>query len=180
MHPTPGVFYEISGLPTIDEFFHETYGFYFIQTCAATLIQMGLKVRLKLDKNQASFVVDSVGEPLIRHGQYLFPPLFFSPYENSELLRFDYYPLNERHAFSEWLITYSDTINDKYPGIFKSIRNRVSKYMSYDKAEWVENIRELNDILERLWELDETLRPEKNILLEMDDFNRSYVWKEEE
>ncbi|HLL70442.1 MAG TPA: hypothetical protein VK363_03360 [Pyrinomonadaceae bacterium] len=170
-----GESYEIRNLPYVSAFFHDTYGFNFFTTCAATLVQIGLKARLKFDNDTSAFIIDSMDEPLIRPGQYLFPPLFFLPYENSELLRFGDGPLNQNHPFSEWLIEHSDMINEKYPGIFKSIQNRVSQKFDFvKKEEWEKNVNELNAILERLWELDETLRPEKNLLLKLDDFKKLY------
>jgi hypothetical protein len=93
--------------------------------CASALVQIGLNVCLKWEGYRSKYVVNSVNIPVVRDGQLLFPPLFFVPYDGLNVLRIYDAPLNQNHPFSGWLIENATAINEKYPGIFRLLRDKV-------------------------------------------------------
>lgn len=137
--------------------------------CASSLVQIGLKVSLRRKRNGPLFecVVESFEAPVVREGQKLFPPLFFIAYEQPDVLRHLGQPLNQLHPFAEWLIENAVTIHEKYPGIFEAIRRGVlTPAYQFEKGK----LEELNETLDRLWVLDEHIRPPKRFRLTMEDF----------
>lgn len=164
--------FQLTNLLNIDSLIKNEYGVSFSQVCSSALIQIGLSARLKeVSHYTTHLIVDSVDTPILREGQKLFPPLFFVPYENSNLLRQYDSPLNQNHPFSEWLIENAVAINEKYPGIFNFIKKNISigRYDFKDKI-----VDELNEMLDRLWGLDLKIRPEKKLQLKDEDFKMRY------
>lgn len=162
--------FTISGLPSIDSYFTSHYNTAgVIQTCAAALVQIGLKVTFKAAGYSTSYVVNTTEAPVVREGQKLFPPLFFAPYAKPNPLRHRDGSLNQLHPFADWLIEHAVTIHEKYPGIFEALRRGVS-VSAYGLSE--ANIAELNETLDRLWVLDARIRPPKKFRLTLKDFGK--------
>ncbi|HWW75182.1 MAG TPA: hypothetical protein VNZ44_07300, partial [Pyrinomonadaceae bacterium] len=162
--------FTLVGLPAINTYSSGSYYGKFVPICAAALVQIGLKVYLKVKNSYTSeYVVDTPEAPVVREGQRLFPPLFFVPYETPKLLRNYDSSLNQLHPFSDWLIEHAVTIHEKYPGIFEAVRRGVSTQNYSLNAQ---KVAELNETLDRLWELDERIRPPKKFRLTLKDFGR--------
>ncbi|MFC1713153.1 hypothetical protein ACFL6S_05765 [Candidatus Poribacteria bacterium] len=140
----------------------------FMDYCGVALVQVGLKLKLIVGPRNKNYkyVVNTPGDPIISNGQKLFLPLFFAPYEDSDLLQVSYYaPLNQNHPFSKWLIEKARTLNRKFPGRLQFIKDRIS-----EDSPLKDSKDEINEILERLRSLDEDIRPPKNIDLKDSDF----------
>ena len=112
----------LSEILSIDEFIHQAPDF--VRCCAAALIQVGLSV--KADPASRKLSVDNPEIPALMEGQMYFPPLFFVPYENSQLLRYGSFPLNMKHPFARWLIDYAAELHERHPGLFESLRSKIS------------------------------------------------------
>lgn len=97
----------------------------------------------------------------------LFPPLFFVPYVESNKLRKGDYPLNLEHNFSRWLVENSIPMSEKYPGIFYSIKMHIAERLSYNKEKFAKNV---NILIDRLLELDESFDSKQDIRLKVEDF----------
>jgi hypothetical protein len=162
--------FTLTNLPDITAHLHNEYDSSSIpQTCAAALVQIGLNVTYFGEAYSGHYVVNSTEAPAISEGQKLFPPLFFAPYDSPQGLRRGNGPLNRLHPFAGWLIEHAVTIHEIYPGIFEAIRNGVST-PSYDLDE--ATVEELNDTLDRLWVLNERLRPGKKFRFKPKDFGK--------
>lgn len=144
----------------------EPYPYNFSELCAKTLAQLWLRVKFKISGKEAFYYVNEAGDPTIYEGLMPFPPIFFVPYENSDLLRYEtssqVYPLNQNHPFSKWLIEKAPIMQKKYAGMFRSIGYQLPR-----KA-----INEINIILKRLRTLDKEIRPPEDIDLKPEDFVR--------
>ena len=109
----------------------------------------------------------------------LFPPLLFVPYVDSEKLRKENYPLNLKHNFSRWLVENSIPMSEKYPGIFYAFINHISTDFEDSLALKVypeDIVKNVNILIDRLLELDESFDNKKDIRLKLEDFD----WEKEE
>jgi hypothetical protein len=132
----------------------------FLLYCAATLIQIGLTVELDVG-DRTELVVRAADPPVLLDGQMHFPPLFFVSYRNSDLLLKSGYPLSLNHPFSRWLIDHAGELQDKYPGIFESLRTKTSSTSL--------PIDELNAALDRLRQIHPKLVPQ-TLKLQKEDY----------
>jgi hypothetical protein len=151
---------EIKSLP----FQRQGYG-PFLSWCAATLVQLELDASLEFTSGGSSpwRIVVSSASPLITEGHKLFPPLTFIPFLNSALLRVKGSAINASHPFSTWLIEKAPEISRRYAGLFGQIRHALTET-------WRTDAETLNAVLDRLRNLDPSVRPPKDLILKAEDF----------
>lgn len=110
------------------------------------------------------------GEPVMDGSNFdLFPPLFFVPYVDSNKLRKGKYPLNLKHNFSKWLVENSIPMSKKYPGIFYSFREHNARGSLMESIEDI--VKNVNILIDRLLELDESFDNKQDIRLKVEDFD---------
>ncbi len=169
-----GLSFQIVNIVSPDQFLKESYGFNFLNACAAALMQIALNPYLKVEGYYSKIMVDSTSDSIAYRGQHLFPPLFFLPYKNTRVLKRAGQPLNQKHDFSQWLIEHAEDIHEKYPGMFKSIRESLSEDTTYFREKSEARLQLLNTVLDRLWDLEEAWRPPKRLRLKKEDFSEEY------
>jgi len=163
--------FEITDIPGIDRILHSKPTF--LECCRASMIQVGLDIRMNVENNK--YFVSSSNDPIVGEELRLFPPLFFIPYENSNLLRLKKCPLNSNHPFSRWLIENSIALASNYAGLFESIRTNISlPFDPYSDGEkqLIRSLSIINQALERLRQLNADISPGAELNLKDRDFQR--------
>ncbi len=141
--------------------------------CAATLIQSGLNVSVKV--NEASgppkfqIQAEAGAANTATEGHKLFPPLTFIPFDRSGLLRARMI-LNSNHPFAAWLIEAAPELSRKYPGLFERIRTDLAEETNWFRHT-SETLDRINTSLERLRELPVSLKPPRSLRLKEEDFH---------
>jgi hypothetical protein len=131
----------------------------FMDACVAAMAQIGLPVELEQHSFNSEFFAVP-GEPMkIEEGHKLFPPLTFLPFKNTKVAMNPQGILNANHDFAKWLVEAAPTLNQKYPGILKSIRKAVLNH----------SFQAINKNLERLTTIAGALRPPKSVFLSKTD-----------
>jgi hypothetical protein len=146
--PSPGAFFD-------GEVYEAPNG---VEVCAAVLATANLQLQFE-SGDYFSSRIKPLGRRLdpITEGENLFPPLTFMQFRNRGILRGEHPTLNIEHPFSQWLIENSAILTERYPGIFELIRKSILQ--SDYRWEPEDLIKEVHGALERLSELDPTLRP---------------------
>jgi len=151
--------------------------FIFMKTLIAAIIQKNLNI--VFNPGEKNFLIKE-GEPVMDGSNFdLFPPLFFVPYIDSKKLRKRKlnYPLNLNHNFSRWLVENSIPMSEKYPGIFYAFREHIATKMgdrflsNVDQEDIVKNV---NILIDRLLELDESFDNKQDIRLKVEDFEGDF------
>jgi len=142
---------------SFDKVFHE----YLV----ISLVQIGLKVRLRLQNRSGKYIVSEPDSPRIWDGQLLLPPLFFVPYDDSPFLKEGHCPLNQSHPFSKWLILNASLLYDKYPAMFRELKLVLSGPTAKEAI-----IEKVNSVINRLIYLDKHFASSKNVILREKDF----------
>jgi hypothetical protein len=145
-----------------------------VEVCALTLLQLGVDVGLSFEPAGDVFVARAARQRHVAAGKLLFPPLSFVPYEGREVLRSGDHPLNESHPFSRWLIENACTICERFPSIFQALRVVALSPLPLDRDDARAQVASTNDALERLWALNEKLRPARRMTLSIDDWEVPY------
>jgi len=105
----------------------------FFVSCVEALLQLwvGLKVISKpSEKNQTmihKMVIVSADKRPLADGHYLFPPLFFVPYDTATELKLGGQPVNENHPFAQWFITNAVQLKAEFSGLFDEFRKGLEK-----------------------------------------------------
>lgn len=148
---------------------YDSYHPSFLQFCKAALIQIGLNIEFDSESNKIKILNENI--PMIEEYSKYFPPLFFIKYDNENHLRNRNNPINSMHPFSKWLIRNTENLNLKYPGLLERIRVSISKEISSWGNKNIDVIiKEINNILRRLEDLNYEDKPKNNIYLKVDDF----------
>jgi DNA-binding SARP family transcriptional activator len=92
-------------------------------------------------------------------GHKLFPALTFLPFKEKKTAMNDHGILNSDHRFAKWLLEAAPILNEKYPGILKSIRSAVLAH----------SFQHINQNLQRLLTLHAEVRPPKGVFLSETD-----------
>jgi hypothetical protein len=173
-----GTRFELTGLPDIRDAYRGEGSF--LDFCAAAMIQVGLNVRFVA--KEGVFVVDTDDPVIVTDGQKLFPPLFFVPYEGSDVLRFEpnpqwlstpRMPLNLNHPFSQWLIRHAESLRESIPGLLENLRMMLSSYRRHDYDRGIdlaEAVDVINSGLARLRVGHHAFAPTESLTLRPEDF----------
>jgi hypothetical protein len=126
----------------------------FIDACTAALAQIGLRIEFQPIMFGGEFVAVP-GQPVpVQPGHKLFPPLTFLPFKGNKTAIRDGV-LNTNHPFPKWLLRSAPKLQEKYPGILRSIREAVADG----------SFQRINRNLQRLLALHVDLRPPKSAFL---------------
>ena len=156
----------------IDSILHNQLSDYFYKILISTLIQLNLNILFLNEDRKIKFIIKEGNLQLVHKNLDYFPPLFFIPYENSNKLRINDYPLNYNHKFSKWLVENTEKLIKSYNSFFYSIRDNIYKPRWNIKSN--EIIEPINNLLNRLETLDKTFfdeYPKEEILLKEEDFD---------
>ena len=140
----------------------------FSDVCAAALLQLHAVVvwRFDAERRRWSCFAQAVPTPSLEGIEH-FPPLYFTPYEGSELLRASDLGVNLRHAFAQWLVGAAARLDYAYPGILRSLRTLL--LWSYRRVEF-DRAGEIAAVLDRLRKLDPELAPPRRLYPKPEDF----------
>lgn len=143
----------------------------FLNYCKAALIQIGLNT--VFDSNKKKIRIIDGGIPNDAEYVKYYPPLFFMKYNSKKHLRNRNNPINSIHPFAEWLISNTEILYSKYPGLLERIRISLSRQIiTYGSGKENINliIKDINSILQRLIDFNYDDKPTKNIFLKKGDF----------
>jgi hypothetical protein len=131
----------------------------FLGICAAVLLQLNVELAWVATEHIYTWRcvargprATAVGEELM-----LFPPLFFIPYEGSDLLVTTGHAINTNHPFAGWLQSKAVVLSEHYPGILSTLRGRLSDLRSYSADD--DALEQIRGALDRLRQLDRDLAP---------------------
>ncbi|WP_256758360.1 hypothetical protein [Cohnella sp. WQ 127256] len=138
----------------------------FLEYCMAALIQHGLNLTYHVHEN--AVVINAPAHPK-REEMDEYPPMFFIEYAGSGILRKGRLPVNINHPFTHWLLANTETLKKMYPGMLDRIKRGLSRDLNWtSKPSSI--VEELNQILERLRDLNFKNKPPLEMNLRAEDF----------
>lgn len=147
----------------------ETYSNWlsFLDICRMAILQKHLSLRL--DTKEDKLIAEKVDTSTIIEAYDFYPPMFFVEYDTDKIIRHTDNPINKKHPFSIWLINNTRLLAEKHPGLLENIKQNLAtrSFRSYRINTLIKNI---NQILQILIEINFEGKPDKSIFLTEEDF----------
>ncbi|MDR1200335.1 MAG: ATP-binding protein [Tannerellaceae bacterium] len=141
----------------------------FIDICRMAVLQRHLLIQYDTPKD--NLITKEMISPVIIEEFNLYPSLFFVEYDTDNILRNKNNPINKKHKFSIWLINNTIILSEKHPSLFENIKENLTIRLGWENKANIETIiKNINEIMQRLRDINFEGNPPKSIFLTEEDF----------